>query len=111
MGLPFLLYSAAGALQKWRLYIYGQHSNKAKLISMAPIGTFFIPFVKSRFEIHYSFQNSVGQDVFGKSTISDLVLINEKKKGDEIDILYLPNDEKKSCVVDETIMLKIRQAT
>ncbi|MFH1446358.1 MAG: hypothetical protein ABIG43_02980 [Chloroflexota bacterium] len=104
-GLPFLLHSAIGAFRKKKLYVNGQ-TKKGKLISIAPLNAFFAPFIKGRFEAHFSFENGAGKEQFNKSITSDLVLINEKKKGDEVDLLYLP--ENVACVVDDTLMAKIK---
>jgi hypothetical protein len=43
--------------------------------------------LKTRFEANYVYKDDAGQEVYAKSLTTDLRLLNEKKAGDEIDIL------------------------
>ena len=108
IGLPFLIYAVHRALKKKKLYSKG-HERTAKIISMAPVGKFIFSFFKDRFQINYSYTQFNGQEGFGKSTTTDLSLINEKAKGDEVTILFDPNNEHLNCLVDDIIMMKCSQ--
>ena len=109
IGLPFIYYSLHGALKKKKLYSIGQ-VREAKIISMAPVGNYsYFSFLKDRFKVNYSHYKSNGKESYGESTTTDLSLINEKRKGDTIAILYDPSDEDSNCVIDDVIMIKCSQ--
>jgi hypothetical protein len=89
IGVPFLGYAVKGALDKRGLLMFGDF-RKAKLLSLCPvqgIGTFSTSLLKTRFEANYVYKDDAGQEVYAKSLTTDLRLLNEKKAGDEIDIL------------------------
>lgn len=98
-GLPFLLYSIIGARNKLKIMSLG-FVKKARLLSLAPINSIGMWFLKARFEATYVFQDAKGNEIFGSSLTADLILLNEKKKGDEIEILVLPTQETKSLILD-----------
>ena len=110
-GAPFLIYCiirARGKLKVMRLGIV----KKAKLLSLAPVTSFGISssFFKTRFEANYVFQNDKGAEIFGSSLTTDLALLNEKKKGDEVEVLVLPNEEAKSVILDFPTLKRIQTA-
>ena len=108
-GFPFLLYSIAGARKKLKIMRLGV-VKRAKLLSLAPLSSLGVWFIKQRFEATYVFSGSNGKDVYGKSLTTDLVFLNEKKKGDEIEILVLAPDEQESLVLDAPTLAKLQNA-
>jgi len=108
IGLPFLVFSISGALKQRTLYINGIERD-AKIISMAPVGRLIFSFIKDRFLVNYSYKKSNGQESFGKSSTTDLTLINDKVKGDRIPILFDSSNEDRNCIVDDSIMIRCSQ--
>jgi hypothetical protein len=105
IGLPFLIYAVAGALGKRKLLMFGD-VRRARLLSMVPVqsfGMFGSAFLKTRFETNYTYLNDANEEIYSKSYTSDLVLLNEKKKGDEIEILVAPARTKQTLVVDSKV--------
>jgi hypothetical protein len=100
-GLPFLVYCGIGARQKIQIMKYGV-LQQATLLSMTPISSFGSLgfFLKTQFEAIYSFIGPTGQPLIGKSHTGDLLLLNEKKKGELIDILVVPNRPGWSQILD-----------
>jgi len=102
LGLPFLIYALAGALRMRRLLRLGE-MRRAKLFSMVPMQSFGMwgaMFLKTRFETSYTFEGEGGKVASGSSTTSDLGLLNEKKKGDDIDILVVAGRDNETLIVD-----------
>lgn len=109
LGLPFLIYCIIHARNKLKVMKLGI-VKKAQLLSFAPVVSFGISwFFKTRFEVNYVFQSEKGFEVFGKSLTTDLALLNEKKKGDEIEILVLPDQEIKSLILDFPTLQRLRE--
>ncbi|HVU28699.1 MAG TPA: DUF3592 domain-containing protein [Verrucomicrobiae bacterium] len=107
-GAPFLIYCIIRARNKLKVMKFGI-VKKARLLSLAPVTSFGISwFFKTRFEANYVFQNEKSSEVYGSSLTADLVLLNEKKKGDEIEILVLPNQEMKSLILDVPTLKRIQ---
>ncbi len=105
VGIPLLVYALAGAATKKRLLQNGQ-VQKAKLLSMTPVqsfGTFGGSFFKTRFDTNCAFVDECGLEAFGRSLTTDLKLLNEKKAGDEIEILALPGRPRDTLVVDSRV--------
>ena len=109
IGLPFLLYGILGARRKLSIMRFGIVKN-AQLLSLTPLSGYAGWFVKTRFEATYVFRGSNGNDAYGRSFTTDLVLLNEKKKGDEIEILVLPDNEQRSQILDAPTLAKINTA-
>jgi hypothetical protein len=109
IGLPFLVYGIFRARRKLRVMRFGI-VKKAQLLSLTPLSGYAGWFVKTRFEATYVFRGSNGNDVYGRSFTTDLVLLNEKKKGDEVEILILPDNEQRSQVLDAPTLAKVRTA-
>jgi hypothetical protein len=109
VGLPFLAYSSIGVLRKYRLLKYGV-VRPAKLFSFEAENSLFPwpppgPFrfswrATACFKATYTYTDSTGRGLSGSSPSTDLMLLNQKKKGDEIEILVLPNDERRSALLD-----------
>jgi 4-amino-4-deoxy-L-arabinose transferase-like glycosyltransferase len=108
-GLPFLIYAAFGAIKRHRILKNGMEMS-AVLLSLAPVSSLGFSFLmKTRFEAIYSFTGRSGQPVVGKSQTTDLLLLNEKKKGDEIAILALPGTETETQIIDAALAARLRQ--
>jgi hypothetical protein len=105
IGLPFLIYAVMGALGKRKVLMFGD-VRRARLLSMVPVqsfGMFGSAFLKTRFETNYSYLNDANEEIYGKSYTTDLVLLNEKKRGDEIEVLVAPARTKQTAVVDSKV--------
>ena len=81
---------------------------KGRLLALAPVQVYGcgLPFFKSRFEATYVYTDSSGKDLYGQCLTTDLSLLNEKRKGDELDILILPENERKSVLLDIPALMK-----
>jgi hypothetical protein len=109
-GAPFLIYCVVRARNKLKVMRLGI-VKKARLLSLAPVASFGMTwFFKTRFEANYVFQGEKGGDIFGSSLTTDLALLNEKKKGDEVEILVLPDQEMKSLILDFQTLRRIQAA-
>lgn len=102
IGLFFIGFAVLGARKKCRLLASGVQST-AELIGMAPLswwgwGRSF--FNRPRFEISYFFSADDLSRQYGQSITKDLNLINEKRRGDKIDILVMPGRSSQSMVID-----------
>jgi len=103
-GLALLVPVYGGVRKKTLLYTRG-HLRQARIVAMAPTGTWPVgPFCRARFLIHYRFTDSVGLVVSGSSLIQDLEIINDKRRGDELNILCLENKPSVSCVAEDAIL-------
>jgi hypothetical protein len=115
IGLPSLAFCIVGAKNRLKIMKLGV-VKKARLLSLAPI--YSLPpiysfawwFLKTRFEATYVFQDASGNQAFGASLTTDLMLLNEKKKDDEIEILVLPTQETKSLILDAPLLRKLQSA-
>jgi hypothetical protein len=99
VGVPLLWYAIAGARRQVEVLRLGV-AAKARFIAFTPISSHGMRFAKVRFEVSYAYAAQGGETLTGSSLTTDLALLNEKKKGDEIDILVLPNQEKRSLLLD-----------
>lgn len=108
-GAPFLIYCIIGARNKLKVIKFGK-MKKARLLSLTPVTSFGFSssFFKTRFEAAYVFQNEKGVEMYGSSLTTDLALLNEKKKGDEVEILVLPDQEAKSVILDFPMLKRIQ---
>jgi len=106
IGLPFLLIGALPTLRKYRLYRYGlAHTGTVQGITAQPIRTFLGGSTPS-YVISYHYAGSVNSQLFGESSTSDLLFVQEKKFGDLVDIFVSATDETKSCLVPRLAALK-----
>jgi hypothetical protein len=104
-GILFLAYGVAGALRKRRVLQYGD-VRRARLLAIVPVqpfGTLSGSFLKPRFETSYSFVADTGLEMYGSALAGDLGLLNEKGRGDEIEILAAPGRTKDTLVVDARV--------
>ena len=109
-GAPFLIYCLVLARNKLKVMKLGV-VKKARWLAFAPVASFGTSwFFKTRFEVNYVFQSEKGGEIFGNSLTTDLALLNEKKKGDEIEILVLPDQEMKSMIIDFPTLKRIQAA-
>ncbi len=106
IGFVALAYSLAGAFWKVAIMKNGV-VRPGKLLAWVPVSSRFTWVIKTRFEMTYSFTGINGKETFGASLTRDLALLNEKKKGDEIQVLVLPDNLKKSLAIDGPILAKI----
>jgi hypothetical protein len=101
-GIPAFAYAIAGALRKRRILMHGG-LRPAKLLAMTPVSSFG-PFgggwFKTRFETSYAFKADDGSERFGRSLTTDLSLLNDKKRGDEVEILVLPTSDRHTLILD-----------
>jgi hypothetical protein len=99
VGVPFLLYAIAGARRQIDILRRGV-AAKARFIAFAPVESRGVRFIKTQFEVSYAYVSQSGEALTGASLTTDLALLNEKKKGDELDILVLPHQENRSLLLD-----------
>jgi hypothetical protein len=123
-SIPFLSYAFAGISRKYALLKNGI-PRQGKLISFESLPTF--PRTRSslrslllvetldslaldRFLATYSYLDSSGRERIGKAPSRDLTLLKAKTKGDEITILVLPGDERRSTLLDAAAERVVGQA-
>jgi hypothetical protein len=100
LGFPFLAYGVTGAIRKYRLLRRGV-VRPAKLLSCESQFSFFLAWrPTARFKATYTYTDSTSRELWGSAPSTDLTLLHQKKKGDEIEILVLPNDERRSTILD-----------
>ncbi|WP_220235736.1 hypothetical protein, partial [Hymenobacter ginsengisoli] len=56
--------------------------------------------------VSYHYAGSANPQLFGESSTSDLLFVQEKKFGDPVDIFVSETDETKSCLVPRLAALK-----
>jgi hypothetical protein len=59
----------------------------------------------------YTYLDAAGREVLGSAPSRDLTLLNGKKRGDAIDILVLPTDERHSTILDSAAERVLSRAT
>jgi hypothetical protein len=100
VGIPFLVYAVTGVRRKYGLLKHGVVLS-AKLLSCETLSTIFMSWQPTaRFKVVYVYADSTGRELTGSSPSTDLTLLNGKKKGDEVQILVLPADERQSMILD-----------
>jgi hypothetical protein len=109
IGLPFLAYGVVGARRKYLLLKHGV-ARQGKLVSFESLTSLASWSPSGRFLATYTYADSAGRDVFGSAPSRDLTLLNGKKKGDEIEILVLPNDEQRSTILDSSTQRVLQRA-
>jgi hypothetical protein len=99
IGIPFLLIGLLPALKIYNLYKHGR-VEKAKVLGIA---TKTITMSRSSsqqgFVISYEYAGLASPRLLGESFTNDLLLVQEKKFGDEVKIFVSETDETKSCLV------------
>jgi len=100
-AVPFLVYAGTGIRRRYRLFKLGV-VRPAKLSSFEALASYWTrqwgP--SAQFKATYTYADSGGREIFGMAPSADLTLLNEKKKGNEISILVLPTDERRSTILD-----------
>lgn len=99
LGFPFLAYGVTGAIWTYRLLRLGV-VRPAKLLSFESQSSFLSWNRTARFKATYRYTDSTNREHSGSASSIDLTLLNQKKKGDEIEILVLPHDELRSTILD-----------
>jgi hypothetical protein len=112
IGLPFLLY--CGILARKRIGLMRNGILRpARLESLAESKPFplflFSRSSRTRATATYSYLGTDGKQIKGTATTSDLLFMNEKTKGEEIEILIDPHQETKSILVDGTTLVGIER--
>lgn len=112
IGIPFLLMSVIPSLRNYNLYKNGV-IKEAEIVSMEistnGVLTNGITSYRSgaqKIIIHYFFIGKNGEKIFGKSSTTDFLTLNEKKSGDKIKIFVSENDQNKSCLIPKLEALK-----
>jgi hypothetical protein len=80
-----------------------------KLISFESQMAFVSWHQTGRYLATYTYSDSTGREVVGTAPSRDLTLLNSKKKGDEVDLLVLPADERCSTLVDSAVERVLRR--
>jgi len=113
IAVALLVYAILGIRRKYRLLKEGV-SRQGKLISFEALSPFLVPeklisreFPQlaraestGRFLATYLYLDATGRELRGGASSRDLMLLNGKKKGDEIEILVLPSNERRSTILD-----------
>lgn len=112
IGIPFFLISVIPSLRNFNLYKNGI-VKEAEIISMEintnGVITNGIASYRSgaqKIIIHYFFIGKNGEKIFGKSSTTDFLTLNEKKSGDKIKIFVSENNQNKSCLIPKLEALK-----
>jgi hypothetical protein len=109
VGVPILAYAIIGLRWKYRVLADGV-ARPGKLISFEALSSFGSWHQWGRFRATYSYTDSAGRDVVGTATSRDLTLLNGKQKGDEIELLVVPADERRSTIIDSAVERTIQRA-
>lgn len=106
IGIPFLLIGFVPTLRDYKLYRHGI-AQKAKVLG---ISTRVISTSRLRqqqaFVVSYEYAGVTQPKLQGESLTDDLLLVQEKKFGDPVDIFVSETDETKSCLVPRLEALK-----
>jgi len=99
IGIPFLLIGLIPALKTFNLYKTGIIMD-ANVVSIESNGG-LIAFrgQQASFLVNYYFSDSIGGKVFGASSTTDYLILNETKAGDSVKIFVAENNNSKSCLV------------
>jgi hypothetical protein len=109
-GMPFFVYALIGLRRKYRLLANGIVCQ-GKLLSFETLSSFFSWYPTGRFMATYTYLDSAGREVLGSAPSRDLTLLNGKTKGDPIDILVLPTNERRSTILDSSAERALNRAT
>jgi hypothetical protein len=98
LGGALLVFGLIGARRTYRLLKYGV-VRPAKLVSCEALSPSLSSRLTARFKATYVYADSTGHEIFGSATSTDLLLLSQKK-GDEVRVLVLPEDERRSAILD-----------
>jgi hypothetical protein len=101
IGVPSLTYALVGIRRKYQLLKNGV-VRQGKLLSFETLSSFLSWTPTGRFRATYTYIDSAARELLDTAPSRDLTLLNQKKKGDEIDILVLPTDERRSTILDSS---------
>ncbi|HET6328655.1 MAG TPA: DUF3592 domain-containing protein [Planctomycetaceae bacterium] len=109
VAVPFLGYGILGVRRKYQLLKHGV-PGQGKLISLELAGSplFFWPQANC-VAVGYSYLDSTGRELSGHARTHDLTFATGKQKGNSVDILVLPTDERRSTILDgptERVLLR-----
>jgi hypothetical protein len=100
VAVPFLAYAILGVRRKHQLLKYGTpRSGKLVALELAGSPLRFWPSTNC-FVVSYSYLDSTGRERPGRARSRDLTFATGKQKGDSVDILVLPTDERRSTILD-----------
>ena len=111
VGIGALFYAWRGASRKAKLYSRGVIGS-AKVLSVQEKRRWLsFPFWSvTRFPVEYSFTSSTGEGIVGRSITRNVALARKLRAGEEVDVLYLPEDERVNCLADKGVLLRCRSA-
>jgi hypothetical protein len=100
ISVPFLAYGILGVRRKYQLLKEGL-PRQGKLIALELAGSPLVFWSHTNcFAVRYSYLDSTGRERAGSARSRDLTFAAGKQKGETIDILVLPADERCSTVLD-----------
>jgi hypothetical protein len=90
-----------GVVRARRAYGLLKHGvvRPAKLVSCEALSLTMWSHLAPRFNATYVYADSSGHEIFGCATSADLLLLSQKK-GEEVRVLVLPGDERRSTILD-----------
>jgi hypothetical protein len=106
LGSIFLLIGLLPALRKYRLYRYGQVQEaivqgiESRLVRMSRSSA------TQGYAVSYTYPGLHQAQLFGEDRTNDVLLVNEKKLGDKLQILVSETDETQSCLFPRSEALK-----
>jgi hypothetical protein len=106
LGAVFLLIGLLPALRKYRLYRYGLvlEANVQGIVSR-PVRLSRSNVMQS-FVVSYAYKGLQQAQLFGEDRTNDMLLVNEKKLGDKVQILVSATDDTQSCLLPHLEALK-----
>jgi hypothetical protein len=104
-GIPLLLIGLIPALRIFNLYKTGM-VKEAYVISISPNSGIFSRFSQPTVLVNYYYLDEFKNKVFGESTTTDFLILNEKKEGDTVKIFVSEKDETKSCLIPKLEAMK-----
>jgi hypothetical protein len=111
IGIPFLLIGFIPALRTFNLYKTGVVKD-AYVVSMSlnSIGIFPVRSARQNILVNYYFWDDFKNKIFGESTTTDYLILNEKKEGDLIKIFVSESDENKNVLIPRLEAVKYNWA-
>jgi hypothetical protein len=106
IGVVLLFVGVFPALKKFNLYKTGiiKEANVVSISSNNAVAT--LRTFQSKFLVDYYFSDGLGNKIFGNSTTTDFLLVNDKKAGDTVKIFVDEGDQTKTCLVPRLEAMK-----
>jgi hypothetical protein len=104
-GIPLLLIGLIPALRIFNLYKTGI-IKEAYIISMSPNSGIFSRFSQPNVLVNYYYLDEFKNKVFGESTTTDFLILNDKKTEDIVKVFVSETDETKSCLIPKLEAMK-----